>query len=309
MWSRVRSVLPIALPVMVAALVAGCASPPQAPQPAPARAAPPPPPRDELTAAAIQHALAGGHRSAGNRARDAFRHPLDTLLFFGIKPEMTVAEVWPGSDGWYTEVLAPLLAGHGKLYAVQLQPAPGNHYVTASLASFAEKLAARPDVYGRVTVTALGPDAAGIAPPASCDLVVTFRNIHNWMNMGYEKQAFEAMARALKPGGILGVVEHRADPAKPQDPRATNGYVNEEFAIALIESAGFQLEARSEINANPKDTKDYEQGVWALPPTLRAGSRNRDKYEAIGESDRFTLKFRKKGSDPVSQQKVPESNQ
>jgi len=206
---------------------------------------------------------------------------------------MTVAEVWPGS-GWYTEVLAPLLAANGRLYAAQMPPDPRNPYVTASLADYQAKLAARPDLYGQVTVTTLGADGGEIAPPASCDLVVTFRNLHSWMNLGYAPEALSAMHRALKPGGILGVVDHRADSARPQDPRATNGYVNEQYAIELIESAGFELLERSAINANPQDTKDYEQGAWSLPPDLRQGNRDRAKYLAIGESDRFTLKFRKR---------------
>jgi len=283
-------------PAMLAVLVvqlASCASGPP-PAPSPATPAPAPRPRDAVTAAAIERLLGGEHRSAENRARDASRHPLETLLFFGINPNMTVAEVWPGPDGWYTEILAPLLAANGKLYAVQMPAAPGNEFITASLARYSAKLAARPDLYGKVTVTTLAPTGAEIAPSGSCDLVVTFRNIHNWMNLGYAKQAFDAMNRALKPGGILGVVEHRADPAKPPDPRATNGYVNEEYAIQMIESAGFELVERSEINANPRDTKDYVQGVWSLPPTLRQGNRDREKFEAIGESDRFTLKFRKR---------------
>ena len=287
--------LPCLRPVVLAALalqLAACASVP-VPVPGPAPASPPAP-RDAVTAAAIEHALAAAHRSAENRARDASRHPLDTLLFFGIKPDMTVAETWPGPEGWYTEILAPLLADAGKLYAAQMPAAAGNEFVTTSLARYSEKLAARPDLYGKVTVTTLGPAGTDIAPAASCDLVVTFRNIHNWMHLGYAKEAFEAMNRALKAGGILGVVEHRADPAKPVDPRASNGYVNEEFAIQLIQSAGFELLERSGINANPKDTKDYEQGVWTLPPTLRQGNRDREKFVAIGESDRFTLKFRKR---------------
>jgi predicted methyltransferase len=288
MWPRVRVALPALVTTLLAAL-AGCAG-----APPPAATPPPPPPRDAATAAALQQALSGAHRTTENRARDAYRHPLETLLFFGIKPDMTVAEVWPGAGGWYTEVLAPLLAEHGKLYAAQPPPAPGNPYVTASLAGFAEKLGARPDLYGKVTVTTLGPEADEIAPPGSCDLVVTFRNIHNWMNLGYAPRAFEAMARALKPGGILGVVDHRAAPAKPQDPRAISGYVNEQYAIAMIEAAGFELVGRSEINANPKDTRDYEQGVWTLPPTYRQGNRDREKFQSIGESDRFTLKFRKR---------------
>jgi predicted methyltransferase len=286
MWSR-------ALVIVLCALTAqlwGCAAAPVQPV-APART--PAVPRDAVTAAAIEAVLAGEHRSPENRARDAWRHPLETLLFFGIKPDMTVAEVWPGTGGWYTEVLAPLLAAHGKLYVAQIPPAPRNPYVTASLAAYQAKLAARPDRYGKVTVTTLGPDGQEIAPPASCDLVVTFRNLHSWMNLGYAPQAFAAMRRALKPDGILGVVGHRG-PAGPQDRRATNGYVAEQYAITLIEAAGFELVERSEINANPQDTRDYEQGVWALPPDLRQGNRERAKFQAIGESDRFTLKFRKR---------------
>ena len=179
------------------------------------------PPRDAATAAAIERVLGGEHRSAENRARDAYRHPLETLLFFGIKPHMTVVEVWPGAGGWYTEVLAPLLADQGKLYAAQVPATPGNEFVQSGLASFAQKLAARPDLYGKVRVTTLGPDGGDIAAPGSCDMVLTFRNLHNWMNLGYAREAFVAMHRALKPGGILGVVEHRADPALPPDPRAT----------------------------------------------------------------------------------------
>lgn len=284
----------------------GCASqPPPSPPEAPAPLAKPVPPRDEVTAQAIERVMAGEHRSDANRARDAFRHPLDTLLFFGIKPGMTVVEVWPGAGGWYTELLAPLLATKGRLYVAMMPPMTGNEYVTSTLRQFDEKLNSRPDLYGKVTVTRLGPGEFNVAPPDSADLVVTFRNLHNWMELGIAEQAFAEMHRALKPGGILGVVEHRADPSKPVDPRATNGYVNEEFAVKLIEAAGFELLGSSEVNANPRDTKDYEQGVWALPPSYRAGNRDRAKYEAIGESDRFTLKFRK-GVRPQFQETVPE---
>jgi predicted methyltransferase len=288
MLQRLRLVLLAALTLQLASCAGG-----PAPAPTPA-AAPAARPRDTVTAAAIERVLDGGHRAAGNRARDAHRHPLDTLLFFGIKPDMTVAEVWPGPDGWYTEILAPLLADTGKLYVAQMPAAPGNEFVAASLAGYTSKLAARPDLYGKVTTTTLGMQGGEIAPPGSCDLVVTFGNMHKWMNLGFAKQAFDAMNLALKPGGILGVVDHRADPARPQDLRATNGYVNEAYAIQLIESAGFELVERSDINANPKDTKDYEQGVWSLPPALRQGNRDREKFEAIGESDRFTLRFRKR---------------
>jgi predicted methyltransferase len=270
----------------IAAQLAACASATHV-----VPAATPAAPRDAATAAAITQALAGEHRSAENRARDADRHPLDTLLFFGIKPDMTVVEVWPGAGGWYTEVLAPLLAPRGRLYVALPPPAPGNPYISANLQSFAGKLAARPEVYGRVVVTALGAETSEIAPAGSADMVVTFLNIHNWMNLGFESRALADMYRALKPGGILGVVDHRGGAEKPQDPRATNGYVNEDYAVRLIEAAGFQLVARSQINANPRDTKDYEQGVWTLPPNYRQGSRDRARYQAIGESDRFTVKF------------------
>jgi predicted methyltransferase len=291
LWHRFQETVPdpSVLALIAACLLAACAS---APVEVAAPPAPKPAPRDEATATAIELVLAGEHRSAENRGRDGYLHPLDTLLFFGIKPDMTVVEVWPGVRGWYTEVLAPLLAERGRLYAATMPPKPGNAYVTASFKSFADKLAARPDLYGRVEVTTLAPGNFAVAPPGSADLVVTFLNIHNWMNLGMAPDAFAEMFRALKPGGILGVVEHRG-PAMPQDPRAVSGYVNEEYAIAMIEAAGFELVARSQINDNPKDTKDYLQGVWTLPPDYRLGKRDRAKYEAIGESDRFTLKFRK----------------
>jgi len=288
MPSRARS----ALFVLMAGLLGACASSPHVPQ---AAKAPRAPPRDEATASAIEHVLAGAHRAAEDRARDADRHPVDTLLFFGIKPDMTVVEVWPGTDGWYTEVLAPLLAERGKLYVAQPAAAPGNTFVTGNLKAFADKLAAHPEAYGKVEVTTFAAGNSAIAPASSADLVVTFLELHNWMNLGIAPEAFAAMFTALKPGGILGVVEHRGDRSKPQDPAAINGYVNEDYAIAMIEAAGFELVARSEINANSKDTKDYPQGVWTLPPSYRLGARDRAKYEAIGESDRFTLKFRKKG--------------
>lgn len=278
--------------LLAAGVLGGCAG---APAPAPAAAAPPPaPPRDEVTAQAIERALAGDHRTDANRARDAFRHPLDTLLFFGIKPDMAVVEAWPGDGGWYTELLAPLLSERGKLHVAMMPPVPGNEYVTRSLRDFDQKLASRPDLYGKVTVTRLGPGDFNAAPPGSADLVVSFHNLHGWMQLGIAEQAIAEMHRALEPGGILGVVDHRADPARPVDARATNGYVNEEYAVKLIEAAGFVLLGRSEINANPRDTKDHEQGVWALPPAYRAGNRDRAKYEAIGESDRFTLRFMKR---------------
>lgn len=241
------------------------------------------------TAAALDKVLAGEHRSPANVARDKYRHPRETLLFFGLRPEMHVLEIWPDPAGWYTEIIAPLVREKGRYYAAIIDAQPGNEYAQRRVTGFREKLASRPDLYDRVIVTTLPADGSDIVPPESVDMVLTFRNIHNWMASGTAEQAFAAMYRALKPGGTLGVVEHRGDPSKPQDPKARSGYVNEQYAIDLIQRQGFRLVAKSEINANPNDTKDYAQGVWTLPPVYRAG--DREKYAAIGESDRFTLKF------------------
>ena len=240
---------------------------------------------------ALDRVLAADHRSQEHRARDVYRHPKDTLLFFGVQPEMTVVEVWPGA-GWYTEVLAPLLRERGKLYAAHLDPA-SSEYAKNTVDAFKARLTARPDLYDKVVLTTLAapPAKNELAPPDSADAVLTFRNLHNWMMFGWERAAFEAMHAALKPGGVLGVVEHRGDPQLPQDPKAASGYVNEQYAIDLIESVGFRLVARSNVNANPLDTKDYEKGVWTLPPGYAAGDADRSRYTQIGESDRFTLKF------------------
>jgi predicted methyltransferase len=239
----------------------------------------------------LDRILAADHRSAEHRARDAYRHPKDTLLFFGVQPDMAVVEVWPGA-GWYTEVLAPLLREHGKLYAALFDSA-SSEYAKTIVDAYKAKLAARPDLYDKVVVTTLAapPAKNELAPPGSADVVLTFRNLHNWMMFGWERAAFEAMHAALKPGGVLGVVEHRGDPRASQDPKAASGYVNEQYAIDLIESVGFRLAARSEVNANPRDVRNYDQGVWALPPTYAAGDTDRSRYAQIGESDRFTLKF------------------
>jgi predicted methyltransferase len=244
----------------------------------------------EATSKALDGILAGEHRSEENRARDRYRHPKETLLFFGIRPEMTVLEVWP-EPGWYTEVIAPLVKDKGKYYAGLIEPDPSSKYISERLDTYRQKVASRPDLYGRVAAVTFPSNGGDVVRPGSVDMVVTFRNIHNWMARDTASQAFATMYRALKPGGVLGVVEHRGNPDLPQDPRAKSGYVNEDYAIRLIEAQGFKLVAKSQVNANPKDTKDYEQGVWTLPPTYRLGTRDRDKYAEIGESDRFTLKF------------------
>ncbi len=242
----------------------------------------------------LKEIIAGDHRSEENRARDKYRHPLATLTFFGIRPDMTVVEIYPGR-GWYTEILAPYLKGSGTFYAAEHPGDPSYEAVQRSLEAFDQKVKDAPELYGEVKRTKLTKDG-DIAPPGSADLVVTFRNTHSWMGAGTADEAFAAMYRALKPGGVLGLVQHRGDPSVKQDPKAGSGYVNEDYAIELAKKAGFELAEKSEINANPKDTKDYPKGVWTLPPSLRLGDEDREKYLAIGESDRMTLKFVKPAS-------------
>jgi len=234
-------------------------------------------------------------------ARDVYRHPLETLHFFELQPDMTIVEIWPGAGGWYSEILAPLLRKKGKLYAAHFSAKSDIPFFTTSLDSYKKKLAAHPRVYKRVKLTTLQPpDQLTIAPADSVDRVLTFRNVHNWIKSGHDSLVFEAMFRALKPGGILGVVEHRGIPDKTQDPAAKSGYVTEAYVISLAEKTGFETIGRSEINGNPKDTKNYPEGVWTLPPTLRLGKLDQEKYLAIGESDRMTLKFRKPKTAPKS---------
>jgi predicted methyltransferase len=273
--------------LVLAALIVG----PAACGDAPPRDAPPQ--SDPATAAALDKALAGPQRSPESRARDQYRHPKETLEYFGLRSDMTVLEVWPGGGGWWTEILAPVLREHGHYIAAGLDPNAAS--VPGSVKAFATKIAHEPSVYDRVQVTALQyPAALTPVPPNSVDLVVTFRNLHNWLGKEASAPAMlSAMYTALKPGGLLGIEDHRANPDSPVDPAAKLGYVNEQYAIDLIKRAGFEYLGSSEINANPKDTKDYEQGVWTLPPTYRLGAKDHDRYAAIGESDRFTLLFRK----------------
>ncbi len=240
----------------------------------------------------LQQAVAGKHRSAEHKARDKYRHPLQTLEFFDVKSNMTVVEVWPGKDGWYTEILAPYLKDKGKLYAAHFSADTDVPYFSKGLQAFTEKMHQQPTLFGKVVLTALQPPGhLQIAPDGSADRVLTFRNVHNWMKNDQAAAVFNAMYKALKPGGILGVVEHRNVAGKPQDPKAVSGYVSEDYVIELARKAGFEFLAKSEINANSKDTKDYPEGVWTLPPALRLKDKDRTKYLAIGESDRMTLKF------------------
>ncbi len=250
---------------------------------------------DARTVAALDAALSGDHRSAENKARDKYRHPKETLAFFGFRSDMTVVEIWPGG-GWYTEILAAALKDDGKLYAAQYSVNPPFGYQRRYLGSFMSKLGSTPDIYRDVVVTSLEfPYELQAAPHGSADLVLTFRNVHNWAGLGYGREqtrlGYRAMYDVLKPGGIMGIVDHRwADP-DDEDPFSENGYISEERIIADAENAGFRLVEKSEINANPKDTRDYPEGVWTLPPSFVMGDENRERYAAIGESDRTTLKF------------------
>ncbi|PCJ21758.1 MAG: methyltransferase [Gammaproteobacteria bacterium] len=236
---------------------------------------------------------AGDHRSESHIARNANRHPVETLAFFDIQPDMTVVEIWPGSGGWYTEILAPYLKDSGKLYAAHFDPNSSVQFFRKSLKKFQAKIADHPDHYGALAITALGaPQELDIAPANSADRVLTFRNVHNWLQQDENGLAvFQAMYKALKPGGILGVVEHRAPDHFTVREMRKSGYSSETFTIALAKKAGFKLLDKSELNANTKDTKDHPNGVWSLPPTLRGDVEKQQKYLNIGESDRMTLKF------------------
>lgn len=240
---------------------------------------------------AIQEILAGKHRSATHQARDNFRHPEKTLEFFGVQPDMTVVEIWPGGKAWYTEILAPYLKDQGQLYTAHFDANSTVPYFSKNLEKFKLKLAASPEIYSKVIITTLQPPSQiYIAPEGSVDRVLTFRNVHNWMKNKQAETVFKAMYQTLKPSGILGVVEHRNSANTTQDPSALSGYVTEAYVIQLAEKAGFKLLAKSEINANPKDTHDHPKGVWSLPPSLKGGD-NKVFFQNIGESDRMTLKF------------------
>jgi len=234
--------------------------------------------------------IASTARSPDAVARDAVRHPAEELTFLGLASNQTVVELWPGG-GYWTDILAPYLAPHGHYYVAVATPVGTG--ATRSLANWRARFIGKPDHYGAITETTLDAEHFDIAPPGSADLVLTFRNLHNWMDGGFAPQALAACFRALKPGGIFGIEEHRARNDQPQDPKADNGYVREDYAIALAKQAGFQLIGSSEILANVRDSKDWVDGVWTLPPTLSQGEKDRARYIAVGEADNFLLKFRK----------------
>lgn len=244
----------------------------------------------------IRQAVGSSHRSISNVMRDAGRNPEQTLAFFAVEPQHTVVEIWPGA-GWYTEVLAPLLRDEGTYIAAHFDAESSVEYFRQSRQKFEEKLSDSPDAYDKVQLTVLDFDPeTPIAPPESVDRVLTFRNVHNWLGQGREEAAlvFSKMHAALKPGGMLGLVEHRARIGTDLETMIKSGYVTEELIMELAEEAGFELIARSPVNQNPRDTTDHPEGVWTLPPTLRLGDENRAQYLSIGESDRMTLLFVKK---------------
>ena len=267
-----------------------------------------PPTAAETTAEATPPSLAdiaaGDWRTAEEKARDAWRHPVETLTFFGIEPDDTVIEIWPG-NGWYTNILAPYLnTAGGKLIVAQFDPAvfddpERSARVAQRIDDFMAVYAADPETFGALELSTFSAKSGPLAPEGSVDAVLTFRNIHNWMGGDYSDKFFRDAYAALKPGGVLGVVEHRLPSSSEQDPRASTGYVHEDFVKALAAAAGFEFVEASEINANPADTADHPFGVWTLPPVSTTTDRDGNSvegfdpevYKAIGESDRMTLKF------------------
>ena len=243
---------------------------------------------------ALDAAIAGDHRSEEHKARDVYRHPYEILRFFKLEPGLNVAEIWPGG-GWYSHILAPYLAGGGKLTLVGFNVSAPSAREQKRLEMYRGWMAERPEVYGALALTDFNANDDDIAPAGSLDRVYTFRNLHNWTAGGYADVAFRAFFKALKPGGYLGLVDHRLDEADAADHR--DGYVKPSYAVKLAEAAGFEFVASSEVNANAKDTKDHPAGVWTLPPRLRRAKEDPPEvtagYRAIGESDRMTLLFRK----------------
>ena len=246
----------------------------------------------------LRAAITGEHRSPEKRARDAYRNPYETLTFFGLGEDMTVLEI-NATGGWYTEIIAPVVAGKGKYFATMWAP-DTSEWAKGAYNELEELIDADRELYGDAEVVAISGDNFRPIEPESADLVLTFRNIHNWMTSGSIRDMLEMMYVSAKPGGHLGIVEHRGNPLIRQDPKAVSGYVNEGYTIKLAEEAGWQLVATSDINNNPMDDKDYEKRVWRLPPTLRylaqegwpeVDDAQRIKSMAIGESDRFTLLF------------------
>ena len=249
--------------------------------------------------AAIQAAVAGKHRKPGHADRDKQRHPVETLELFGFKPTMTVLEYGPG-EGWYTELLAPALAKKGKLLVTNGDPnGPADQRATFYAQRVKLLLESAPEVYGKVETVTVDGKAPKLGREATVDLALVIRGLHGMNNSGTLDAWLREIHGALKPNGVLGIVQHRAAPDANPEESSKKGYLPEKWVIERVEAAGFKLAGKSEVNANPKDTKDYPEGVWALPPTLQLGDKDREKYVAIGESDRMTLKFTKAKAKPA----------
>jgi predicted methyltransferase len=242
-----------------------------------------------VSAEQYANVLKGTWRAPENVARDGYRHPQQSLQFFGLGPHQTVIEITPG-NGWYSELLAPLLKDHGQ-YVAAVQAPTVSEYARKNEEKLKAKLAATPEQYAKAKVLEFDPKAPVLGQPGSADTVLTFRNVHNWVLADTAALMFEAFFKVLKPGGVLGVVDHRAKDGASLEDIKHSGYLTTDYVVKLATDAGFKLEEQSEINANPKDTKDYPEGVWTLPPALTLGDKDRAKYVAIGESDRMTLRF------------------
>jgi predicted methyltransferase len=254
----------------------------------------PPTSASDFTSTQLDGVLAGSWRSAANRARDVYRHPKATLQFFGIRPDQTVIEITPGG-GWYSEILAPLLHDNGHYIAAVQKPADGGE-ARRDGDALHRKFAADAARYGNAQFVEFDPKTPVFGTPGSADMVLTFRNVHNWIAANKEgadtaPAMFKAFFAVLRPGGVLGVVDHRANDDATLAAVKESGYLPTRYVVKLATEAGFTLDASSEINANPKDTRDHPKGVWTLPPTLTLGEKDRAKYQAIGESDRMTLRF------------------
>ena len=253
----------------------------------------PPTSANDFTASQINAVLEGHWRSAAHRARDASRHPKATLQFFGIRPDETVIEITPGG-GWYSEILAPLLKDNGHYIAAVMKPSTGDE-AKQNDSVLHRKFAADPARFGDARIIAFDAHDPVLGPPDSADAVLTFRNVHNWVAAGTAPAMFKAFFAVLKPGGTLGVVDHRAAPGADLDKVVNSGYLPVASVVKFATDAGFTLQKHSDINANPRDSRDHPKGVWTLPPTLALGDKSKAKYEAIGESDRMTLRFVKPG--------------
>lgn len=247
----------------------------------------------------LDQVLAGTWRTPADKARDAYRHPRETLEFFGLQPGQTVIEITPGG-GWYAAILAPLLRDDGTYIAAVAKPRDPAGESAASQSALDKLFASDPAQFGAAKQAVFDGKAPVLGPPGSADVVLTFRNVHNWVQGGTADEMFKAFFEVLKPGGTLGVADHRAAAGKTLEEVAGSGYLPQDYVIKLATDAGFQLVATSEINANPKDSHDHPKGVWTLPPTFALGDVDRDQYLAIGESDRMTLKFVKPAADEGS---------